>query len=166
MSYHNFVTCSAGVLLTFVGCAKYQELEEKLPFIFPNYVRCNVLKVIDGNIFDCELTNVQIERVRMIGVQVPASFKDIAGRFTRSELYRGLPVRLEPDQLTTDGVNLLAYVYLPGGKMINSLLIEEGYAEYSRESPNLRYDKYFSRLESEARKKGKGLWGENKEINE
>ena len=162
MSYFNLVTCSAGVLITFVGCAKYQELEEKLPFIFPNYVRCNVVQVIDGDKFDCQLPNMQIERVKMIGVQIPASFKEIAGRFTRSELNRGVPVRLEPDQLTTDGVNLLAYVYLPGGQMINALLIEEGYAEYTGESPNLRYDKYFSQLESEAKEKGKGLWGENK----
>lgn len=164
MSHPNFVTCSVGALLTLFGCTKYQELEEKLPFIFPNYVRCNVVKVIDGNIFDCQVTNVQIERVKMIGVRIPASFKEHAGRFTRSELRRGLPVRLEPDQLTTDGVNLLAYVYVPGGQMVNSLLIKEGYAEYSGESPNLRYDKYFSQLESEAKEKGKGLWGENSEI--
>ena len=164
MSYLNFVTCSAGALLTLFGCTRYQEVEEKLPFLFPNYVQCNVVKVIDGDKFDCQLANVQIERVKMIGVQIPASFKESAGRFTRSELNRGLPVRLEPDQLTTDGVNLLAYVYLPGGQMINSLLIEEGYAEYSGESPNLRYDKYFSKLESEAKEKRMGLWGENKEI--
>ena len=165
MSYFDFVTCSAGVVFTFVGCAKYQEFEEKLPFIFPNYVWCNVVKVIDGDKFDCQLTNVQIERVKMIGVQIPESFNEIASRFTGSKLNRGLPVRLEPDQLTTDGVNLLAYVYLPGGQMINSLLIEAGYAEYNGESPNLRYDKYFSQLEREAKEKGKGLWRENKEIN-
>jgi micrococcal nuclease len=165
MSYFNFVTCSAGLLLTFVGCTKYQELEGKIPFIFPNYVPCSVVKVIDGDKFDCELANVQIERVKMIGVQIPASFRERARTFTRSELYRGLPVRLEPDELTTDGVNLLAYVYLPGGKMLNSLLIEQGYAKYSGESPNLRYDKYFSQLEREAKEKGKGLWEEKKEIN-
>lgn len=165
MSYFDFVICSAGVLLTFIGCTRYQELEEKLPFIFPNYVRCNVVKVIDGDKFDCQLTNVQIERIKMIGVQIPASFIESADRFTRSELYRGLPVRLEPDQLTTDGVNLLAYVYLPGGQTINSLLTEEGYAEYSGEPPNLKYDKYFSKLESGAKEKGKGLWRENTEIN-
>jgi micrococcal nuclease len=160
MPYFNFVTCSAGLLLTLFGCSRYQELEEKLPFIFPNCVRCDVVKVIDGDKFDCQLTNVQIERVRMIGVQIPASFKESADRFTRSKLIRGLPVRLERDQLTTDGVNLLAYVYLPGGQMINSLLIEEGYAEYSGESPNLRYDKYFLQLEHEAKENGKGLWQE------
>ncbi|MGB7291389.1 MAG: thermonuclease family protein [Thermodesulfobacteriota bacterium] len=165
MSYVYLVSWSAGVLLTFAGCTKYQELEEKLPFIFPNYVRCNVVKVIDGDKFDCQLPNIQIERIKMIGVQIPASFEERADSFTRSELHRGLPVRLEPDQLTTDGVNLLAYVYLAGGQMVNSLLIEEGYAEYSGEPPNLRYDKYLSKLESEAKKKGKGIWRENKEIN-
>ena len=54
-------------------------------------------------------------------------------------------------------MNLLAYVYLPGGQTINSLLTEEGYAEYSGEPPNLKYDKYFSKLENEAKEKGKGL---------
>jgi micrococcal nuclease len=160
MAYFTFVTCSAGLLLTLFGCAKYQELEEKLPFVFPNYVRCNVVKVIDGDKFDCQLTNVQIETVKMIGVQIPVSFKESAVRFTRSELHRGLPVRLEPDQLTTDGVNLLAYVYLPGGQMLNSLLIEQGYAEYSGEPPNVKYEKFFLRLENEAKETGKGLWRE------
>jgi micrococcal nuclease len=165
MTHVYFVGCSAALLFLFAGCTKYQEVEEKLPFIFPDYVRCSVVKVIDGDKFDCQLTNVQIERVKMIGVRIPASFKDRAGKFTRSQLYRGLPVRLEPDELTTDGVNLLAYVYLPGGQMINSLLIEQGYAEYSGKPPNVRYEKYFLRLESEAKEKGTGLWGDNKEIN-
>lgn len=165
MSYVYLVSWSAGLLFIVVGCSRYEEVKESLPFVFPNYIQCNVVKVIDGDKFDCQLPNIQIERIKMIGVQIPASFEERARTFTRSELKRGLPVRLEPDQLTTDGVNPLAYVYLPGGQMVNSLLIEEGYAEYSGEPPNLRYDKYLSKLESEAKKKGKGIWRENKEIN-
>lgn len=162
---HAFIAFSAGFVLILVSCSRYEEVKRKFPFVFPNYVRCNVVKVIDGNKFDCQLPNIQIERIKMIGVRIPASVKERAGRFTRSELYRGLPVRLEPDELTTDGVNLLAYVYLPGGQMLNSLLIEQGYAEYSGKPPNVKYEKYFLRLESEAKEKCKGLWGENKEIN-
>ena len=163
---HAFIPFSAGFVLILVSCSGYEEVKRKFPLVFPNYVQCNVTNVIDGDKFDCQLPNIQIERIKLIGVQIPASFKERAGSFTRSELYRGLPVRLEPDQLTSDGVNLLAYVYLPGGQMLNSLLIEQGYAEYSGESPNLRYEKYFSNLESEAKEEGKGLWGKNKEINE
>jgi micrococcal nuclease len=166
MSYVYLVSCSAGLLLTFVGCTRYHEIEEKLPFIFPNYVPCNVVKVIDGDKFDCQLPNIQIERVKMIGVRIPESFKRSAREFTRSRLIRGLPVRIEPDEITSDGVNLLAYVYLPGGQTLNSLLIEQGYAEYSGKPPNVKYEKYFLRLESEAKEKGKGLWGKSKEINE
>jgi endonuclease YncB( thermonuclease family) len=131
MTHVCFVGCSAALLFLLAGCTKYQEVKEKLPFVFPEYVRCSVVKVIGGDKFDCRLANVQIERVKMIGVRIPASFKDRAGKFTRSQLYRGLPVRLEPDELTTDGINLLAYVYLPGDRTLNSLLIEQGYAEYS-----------------------------------
>lgn len=165
MSYLSFVTCAAGALLTLFGCTKYQELEEQLPFIFPNYVLCNVIKVIDGDKFDCQFPNVQIETIKMLGIQIPPSFKERASRFTRSELYRGLPVRLERDELTNDRANLLAYVYLPGGRMLNSLLIEQGYAEYGGKPPNVKYEKYFLRLESEAKEKRVGLWGENREIN-
>lgn len=89
---------------------------------------CSVVKVVDGDKFDCQLANAQIERVKMIAVRIPVSFKDRAGKFTRSQLYRSLPVRLEPDEVTTHGVNLLAYVYLPGGRMLNALIIEQGYA--------------------------------------
>lgn len=165
MSYVYVVSCSAVLLLIIVGCSRYEEVKESLPFVFPNYIQCNVVRVIDGDKFECQLPNVQIERVKMLGVQIPASFKERADTFTRSELFRGVPVRLEPDQLTTDGVNLLAYVYLPEGQMLNSLLIEQGYAEYSGKSPNVKYEKFFLSLESKAKKKGMGLWGQNKENN-
>lgn len=160
--YVLFVVLSASILLVFSGCSRYEEVKAKFPFVFPNHVQCNVVRVIEGDKFDCQLPNIQIERIKMIGVQIPESFEGSAGEFTRSRLKRGLPVRLEPDEVTSDGVNLLAYVYLPGGRMLNSLLIEQGYAEYGGESPNLRYEKYLSGLESEAKKQGKGLWGETK----
>jgi micrococcal nuclease len=161
MSYVYLFSCSA-VLLIIVGCSRYKEVKERLRFVFPDYVQCNVMKVIDGDKFDCQFPDIQIERIKMIGVQIPPSIKSKASEFTGSQLKKGLPVRLEHDEVTSDGENLLAYVYLPGGQMINSLLIEQGYAEYSGEPPNLRYEKYFSELESEAKEKGKGLWGEYK----
>jgi hypothetical protein len=101
--------------LAFVGCSRYEEVKEKLPFVFPNYARCNVVKLIDGDKFDCQLPNIQIERIKVIGVLIPASFKSEASEFTGLQLKRGLPVRLEPDQVTSDGVNPLACVHLPRG---------------------------------------------------
>ena len=41
---------------------------------------------------------------------------------------------------------LLAYVYLPDGRMLNALLVEKGYAEPARYEPNVRYADYFESL--------------------
>lgn len=56
---------------------------------------------------------------------------------------------------------LLAYVYLPDGRLLNRLLIEQGLAVvYRRFAFKLKED--FLAAEAEARRTGAGLWAEDK----
>ena len=54
---------------------------------------------------------------------------------------------------------LLAYVYLPDGKMFNETLVEEGYARVATFPPNVRYVDRFLQAQREARGANRGLWG-------
>jgi len=58
------------VAIYLFGCNKYQKIREELDFAFPDYRKCNVVKLLDGDTFDCQLPNVQIERVKLIGVKI------------------------------------------------------------------------------------------------
>ncbi len=147
----------ASILLT--GCRNYKEVEEKLGFAFPEYIKCDVIELIDGDTFHCQLPNKDIEKVRLIGVEIPEKISDAATKFIKSTLRRGTPVKLERDAETRSSYGLiLAYVYLPGEKMLNALLLQEGYAKVVTNTPNLKFKDLFFKLEAEARTQGKGLW--------
>ena len=145
--------------LLLTGCSTYEEVKENLKFLHPDYIKCSVAQVIDGDTFDCQLSDVNIEKVRLIGIGIPESIGDSAKDFSKSYLRRGTPVRLEPDERSRDSDGrILAYVYLPGGKMLNALLIQEGYAQVIINPPNIKYKDLFLKLETEAREQLKGLW--------
>jgi micrococcal nuclease len=48
---------------------------------------------------------------------------------------------------------------LPGGKLLNSLLIQEGYARVVINLSDVRYKDLFLNLQKEAKEQGKGFWG-------
>jgi len=43
--------------------------------------------------------------------------------------------------------------------LLQGVSFEEGYAEYDGKSPNVKYEDYFSKLEIEAKRNGRGIWG-------
>ena len=72
----------------------------------------------------------------------------------------GSYVKLELDIQTHDRYRrLLAYVFLSDDVMLNALLVKEGYAQVMTIPPNVKYKELLLRLERDARKKNKGLWG-------
>ena len=72
----------------------------------------------------------------------------------------GMDVRVELDRPRTRGKygRLLAYVYLPDGAMLNSVLVAGGYA-YADPRYRHRCDSEFRRLQRQARASRAGLWG-------
>jgi len=135
-----------------------------------------VARAIDGDTI--ELQNG--ERVRLIGIDTPEAWygpklerdarrtkKDhhtimkmgkIATDFTK-RLAAGKKVKLEFDAEKRDRYGrLLAYVYLPDGRMLNSELLREGYAQVYTFQPNVKYVDRFLELQKEARDNKRGFW--------
>ncbi|MFC1576599.1 thermonuclease family protein, partial [Candidatus Omnitrophota bacterium] len=122
------------------------------------------------------------ERVRLVGIDTPESryneklardarrsgkderaivaMGQKATRITQS-LCGGKRVRLEFDIEKRDRYGrLLAYVYLPDGRMLNAELLREGYAQVYTFQPNVKYVDMFLSLQSQAQQNNQGLWGE------
>lgn len=131
-------------------------------------------------IYDGDTIKVEkIGRVRLIGIDTPETKASSRDRFYRHDFnikpkklrkiarqakqyniryVKGAKVRLKLDHTKKDKYNrILAYVYLPDGKMLNLTLLKKGLATVFR-----RYDfafkKKFLQAEKRARKKGLGLW--------
>ena len=156
------ITLTIALLLApmlLAGCSKYNKARENLKFAFPEYIKCDVMQVVDADTFHCQYRNSDIEKIRLIGVKIPESIGEKATEFTKSYLRRETPVNLELDEEIRDNHGrILAYVYLPGGEMLNAILLKEGYAQVATAPPNIKFKDLFLKLETEAREQGKGLW--------
>ncbi len=144
---------------------------------------CTVVRVYDGDTFKCKLKNGKEIKVRLIGIDTPESsrnkkaFRDAerssvsverivqmgkkAKSFTKRLLKKGTEVILETDVQVLDRYGrVLAYVYLPDGRMLNEVLVREGYAKVYTFPPNVKYVELFKEAQREARRYGRGLWKE------
>ncbi len=75
------------------------------------------------------------------------------------KLVEGKKVRLEFDVEKRDKYGrLLAYVYVDD-TFVNAWLVENGFAQVSTYPPNMKYTKYFWKLQKKAVEEHKGLWG-------
>lgn len=122
-----------------------------------------VKRVVDGDTVQIE-ANGQNLRVRYIGVDAPESTRTVecfgreAAEFHR-KLVAGQELRLERDVSTTDRYGrLLRYAYLPDGRMVNEVLIREGYALARSFPPDVKYQDRLRAAEREARQARRGLW--------
>ncbi|ADC89858.1 nuclease (SNase domain protein) [Thermocrinis albus DSM 14484] len=142
---------------------------------------CVVERVLDGDTFVCKLQNGQEEKVRLIGVDTPESSAnqkahrdaERSGRsleeiismgkeakaFTQSILKKGTTVYLETDVQKRDKYGrLLAYVWLEDGRMLNKVLVEEGYAQVYTVPPNVKYQDILLAAQRKAVQQKKGMW--------
>lgn len=130
----------------------------------PGFAR--VYRVVDGD----TLVLAGDERLRLIGVntdEVPKGRIDPqangwqAALWLEALLKPDAQVRLEFDEERTDKYGrTLAYAHLPDGRMINELLLSEGWAKTLRIAPNTRHAKRFAEVEREAKAAGKGRWAD------
>lgn len=125
-----------------------------------------VVRVVDGDTIRVSLEGKEVP-VRYIGIDTPESVdprrpvermgKEASER--NRALVEGKRVRLEKDVSETDRFGrLLRYVWVEE-RMVNAVLVEEGYAEAVSFPPDVKYQELFSRLEREARDAQRGLWG-------
>ena len=124
-----------------------------------------VTRVVDGDTIDISPSVEGRSRVRLIGMDTPEVYFGTqpygpeASAFAKREL-DGERVGLELDVQKIDPYGrLLAYVYLPDGRMFNETLLEEGYAQVATFPPNVKYQERFLEAQREAREANRGLWG-------
>jgi len=124
-----------------------------------------VTRVVDGDTIDISPPVKGRSRVRLIGMDTPEvhfgtqPYGSEASAFAKREL-DGEEVKLELDVQKIDPYGrLLAYVYLPDGRMFNETLLEEGYAQVATFPPNVKYQDRFLKAQREARAQNRGLWG-------
>ncbi len=143
-----------------------------------DYNKILVTGVVDGDTLRLE----NGEKVRLIGIDTPESRQNAklkrdlkksdkdaeeliamgkkATRFTKGLALKKY-VRLEFDVQKRDHYNrLLAYVYLPDGRMLNAEIVKAGYAQMLTVPPNVKYQDSFLELQQEARDNNRGLWKE------
>jgi len=128
-----------------------------------------VCRVVDGDTIDLDSPDGQhsTTRVRLWGVDTPETVKENtpvqhfgpeASRFTKSlVLEQTVRVELEPTQTRDKYGRLLAYVYLPDGRMLNRVLVAEGYG-YADPRYEHTHKAQFARLQTQAMEARAGLW--------
>lgn len=134
----------------FIGCAQYETAIEKLEWLEPDTFTCDVVQVKSGDTFLCRFPDLEIDTVRLAGIAIPGSYEDKAKQFSKSVLSRGTLVNIEPDKEVKDTESgIPAYVWVPGGKMLNILLIEKGYARALPDEVSERYEAVFIKIEDQ-----------------
>ena len=132
----------------------------------PGSARAFVTRVVDGDTIEARIDG-RVEDVRYIGVDTPETVKPgtpvqcfghRASSFDQ-RLVEHRQVRLVFGVERRDVYGrLLAYVYIRH-KFVNASLVRRGLARKLAIPPNTRYSALFRRLELDAARVGRGLWG-------
>lgn len=132
------------------------------PFPFPpSFDPATVVQVHEGNRIEVDLDGERVE-VRYLLTQTEP-LDQVAGDdalLRNRELVDGQLVHLERDASDADREGrLLRYVYLPDGRMVNEILIREGYAQVPNAGQDTRYEAELRMAQADAMLAGKGMWG-------
>jgi micrococcal nuclease len=153
------------LLCASAACAQPSRNQPETPL--PDDLEARVRRVYDGDTIRVR-TLGRDETVRLLGVDCPEvshpprpaeHFGPEAAAFAR-RLAGGKKVSLGADALANRRDKygrLLRYVILPDGRLLNALLIEEGYCRVLAWFPFERREE-FTRLEAAARARAFGLW--------
>ena len=127
----------------------------------PEGDRAKVTWVYDGDTVEVEMGG-EVLKVRYIGVDTPEREQPYYEEATDAniEMVKNKNVVLVRDVSDTDQYDrLLRYVYLTDGTFINANLLREGYGRTINIPPDTANEDYFKRLEDEARRNKRGIWG-------
>lgn len=120
-----------------------------------------VVRVVDPDTIEVNLSNGKREKVRLLQIQVPTGRSCGPEAMDRiNELILGKTVQLELDAKKRDQEGrLLAYVYV-NGKSVQQALLNEGLAKVSSSSQGKYADQYRA-FEDHAKALEKGVWASN-----
>jgi micrococcal nuclease len=122
-------------------------------------VRCTISRISDGDSVVCD----PIGRVRLLLIDAPELADGTIGREARQELNAMMPVGTkviaETDVRVTDQFGrVLAYLFLPSGRLVNEEMARSGYATTLVYPPNVKYVERIRGAVAAARKAKLGLW--------
>lgn len=149
-------------------------------------VKAEIVRVVDGDTVVVRFESQKTEHVRLIGIDTPESKPNKRATLQAERSHRdqstilslgkqafhhteslapiGTQVELEYDVQARDKYRrLLAYVYLPSGKMLNEEIISAGYAQLLTIPPNVRYTRRFQDAYGQSRANHRGLWTTEKD---
>jgi len=133
-----------------------------------------VVRVIDGDTLDIAIPDGSRDytRIRLWGVDTPETVKpdtpvqhfgpEASAQTRQLTLDKDVTLQLDPAAKTRDNQDyrrLLAYVILPDGRMLNRLLIENGYG-YADPRYDHQFAREFAALQDQAHAAGRGLWAQ------
>ena len=126
-----------------------------------------VTRVIDGDTIEID-RNGKKESIRLIGIDCDEVGRDkidpdsTGWRATMFvfDLLEGDPqVKLKYDAEREDKYGrTLAYVYLSDGRMLNEVIMKEGWAKTLRIPPNTKHAEDFKEQQAQAKAARKGIW--------
>lgn len=119
---------------------------------------CEIVYVVDGDSFNCR----DGRKVRLLLVDAPDAgrFGTVARRALLTLLPVGSTIKLELDTIPQDAEGrTLAHVRLPDGRLINEILVREGFAFYEPDPAHSRYAERLRAAEVAARAEKRGVWG-------
>lgn len=121
---------------------------------------CTITRVSDGDSVSCH----PYGRVRLLLIDAPELSNRELGSKARAELLSIMPVGTqviaETDVRVKDQYGrLLAYLFLPGGQMVNERMADSGYATTLVYAPNVKYVGRIRAAATRARRANRGFWG-------
>lgn len=131
-----------------------------------NLIKARAIEVTNGGVIHVELEDGRQERLWLIGVDIPEDTarakqheKEVITYIESKLLERDVWLELDAQKRDRDG-RLLAYVWLTPptevsdkeirAKMLNAILLLEGYAQLAIVPPNVKYEEYFKKYQQEA----------------
>ncbi|MEN2986567.1 MAG: thermonuclease family protein, partial [Thermodesulfovibrionaceae bacterium] len=131
-----------------------------------------VVSIHDGDTISITIKSflgisLKTEKVRLIGIDAPEIEQKPWGIKAKNHLKKLIKesdwlVRLEFDIQHKDRYGrLLAYVWDKNGKMVNYMMVRDGYAVLYTVPPNVKYVNLLINAQRLARQEGKGIWGKD-----
>jgi len=177
------------VSMVLFGCNHHKDKKELESFNLSDYLNKDSIKIfqvsdiVDGDTYKILIQNQEF-KVRLLGIDTPESSNNpktrrdsqrggqdvqeiialgkLATEFVHNYLNEGDCIRLELDVEHFDRYDrILAYVYLIDGRMMNEILVREGYAQTMTYSPNVKYQELFLEANRDARENKRGLWADS-----
>ena len=142
-----------------IGCAPADNADARTAQKTPAAAECTISRIADGDSLVCGSAG----RIRLLMIDAPELAQGPAGRQAQNTLQNlapaGTRVTIETDVRARDTYDrMLAYLYLPDGRMINEEMARSGFVTALVYAPNVRHAERIRDAVSEARQARRGLW--------